>query len=315
MADALDRESGREERGEQDAGALVDAASRVERAVHAFVQQREDRVVGEREHEGGGGDRASSAARGWQARGRRSRPRWRRRAIAMLSRDGIASVASGASVAGEIRHRRLRHPVSMLVLVAAVPAHERRDHAGRRAATGAAQAPRRRTRPERAPIMAPRPTRGGAMSTRYVPSASMRPMCPTRPAPHADHGAALHDDQRAVERERARRPVDQRAHPAAPQENPQRVEARHQPQHLLEPGQPVEHDLPLIGEPPDLVGAGVLRQPAAVRPAEDEQRRAADERRQRERARQRPHDDGGRRGRLRVRRTRRRRGAARAADS
>src|SRR4029077_3967002 len=48
MAHPLDREGGREERREQDAGELVDAAIGVKRAVHAFMLQREDGVVGER---------------------------------------------------------------------------------------------------------------------------------------------------------------------------------------------------------------------------------------------------------------------------
>ncbi len=96
----------------------------------------------------------------------------------------------------------------------------------------------------------------------------------------ADHRARLDDQQRPVERQRTRRPIDQRAGARAPEKEPQRVEAGHQPQDLLEPGQPVEHDLPLAGEPPYLVGAALLRERAAMRRAEQGDRQPAGERRQ-----------------------------------
>ena len=129
MAHALDRERGREERREQHAGALIDAATAVERAVHAFVQQGEDRVVGEREHEGGAGDeRPVRRVAGEPEAGDRDRD----------GADGDRDVEprrdrerrpSRVTVADEISHHRLRMPCSMLSLGAAVPAHERLDHA------------------------------------------------------------------------------------------------------------------------------------------------------------------------------------------
>src|SRR5689334_17658419 len=150
-------------------------------------------------------------------------------AMTRLSRDGMGAAAAASGIVASGVERVLRF---------AVPAGERFDHAtcGQHLAAG-----------ELASRQAGAHAHDGAAADMRRADVDAegavgreRTGMAREPGARADHSAALDNEQWPIDDERARRPVDQRTGAPAPEEDPQRIEAGHEPEDLVKPGEAIE---------------------------------------------------------------------------